>query len=313
MDQLKSSLKMNLFCIIYFMRVLLILFGFLSFSGKTQFLDNFEGKSFGEVPFFNQKFVKQNKIKSIKGYYSTKADLDYIRKTKDSYTYLFNENGQLIQEYRTVYKDTIVTNYFYNEKGLISIKRKSDEGGFHSYHYTYDEKGRILTEEYRRDINRKRTQTNFELDRTFIVKTDRFSYLDYDSLNYKKTYYNQADKVFKEEFFYYNEFGYLAKSEGRLKMGSGLNKTELFYDAHGRVVTKTNKVVLNTEKLEKWTYEYDKFNNILAEHYYKNGVYTTEQQLVYYVESLLLKAIISRDEETNFLTILQFSDYKYFN
>jgi len=73
-----------------------------------QMLDNTEGKTFGETPYFNEAFVKRNKIKTLKGYFSTKATMDYIRKSKDVYYYEFNEAGQLIKDYRTQYKDTFV-------------------------------------------------------------------------------------------------------------------------------------------------------------------------------------------------------------
>jgi hypothetical protein len=296
------------------MRTTLLYFTLL-LSGAIfgQFLDNTEGQTFGETPYFNTSFVKQNKIKSITGYYSTKADLDYIRKTKDTYTYEFNETGQLIREFKVMFKDTSISTYFYTDSGELSILRRSDKNGFHSYHYTYDRKGRILAEEYRRDINKKKALGKFELDKSFIVSTDRFEYVDFDSLRYKKIFYNSAGKIFKEEFYYLNEDGYLLKIEGRLKMGSAYNSTTFNYDYKGRVSEKIKIVKLMGEKTEKWVYEYDDHDNVQAQFYYKNDAYTTEHQIVYEPETMLLKAVIMRDEPTNFLTILQFSEYTYFN
>lgn len=276
-------------------------------------LDNTEGRTFGDVPYFNEAFVKRNKIKSLKGYYSTKATMDYIRKSKDVCYYEFNDEGQLIQDYRTQFRDTFVTMYEYDAKGRLSLLRKSDNGGYHAYRYTYDDKDRIIEKEYRRDLNKSGDKINFELDRSFVVSIEKFEFEDMEGENYKKMYFNTADKVYKEEFFYYNEEGYLAKQESRLKMGSQLNITSYTYDIMGRVTEKkiTKRGMSNSTL--RWNYEYDEHSNFLAQHYYKDEVYLTEHQIVYDEATFLLDAIITRDEETNFVTILKFADVTFFD
>ncbi len=284
-----------------------------SVIGNAQMLDNTEGKAFGDVPFFNTAFVKRNKIKTIKGFYSTKATLDPIRKTKDVYYYEFNDQGQLIKDYRTQYGDTLVSMYEYDTKGRLQLMRKSDQGGFHAYHYVYDDKDRILEEEYRRDVSKVGDKTKFQLDRTFIVSIEKYAYEELEGENYKKIYYNAAGKIYKEEFFYKDEFGNLARQEGRLKMGSGLTNTTFSYDEKGRVVEKMVEKKVMGNYVSKWVYEYDTHDNVMAQRYYKDDKYMTEIQLVYADATMLLEAIIWRDEETNFVTILQFSDVGFFN
>ncbi len=275
-------------------------------------LDNIEGKTFGEVPYFNEAFVKRNKIKTIKGYYSTKATLDIIRKSKDVYFYEFNEKGQLIKDYRTQYSDTLISMYGYNEAGQLSVLRKSDNDGFHSYHYTYDERGRILEQEYRRDFNKVGDAANFQLDKSFSISIEKFEYVEMEGLNYKKIYYNNAGRIYQEEFFYYEENGYLIRQEARMKMGSSFTNTTFVYDDLGRVKEKIiEKRVMNLYT-SKWVYEYDDHSNVLAQHYYKRDVYMSENQIVYSQDNLLIEAIISRDVETNLVTILKLSDYIFF-
>lgn len=286
--------------------------GFLSLVGYSQILDNTEGKTFGEVPFFNEDFIRRNKVKSIRGNYSTKAEMAYIKKSKDTYYYAFNEAGQLIQDYRTQFGDTLISMYSYNSKGELIMIRKSDPGGFHSYHFKYDEKGRILEEEYRRDINKVGDKTSFQLDKSYSVSIEKYEYITLEGRNYKKLYYNTAGRIYKEEFYYYNEDGYLLREEGRLKMGSGITNTIFKYDDMGRVIEKeVEKKVMGNYK-SKWVYEYDEHSNVLAQHYYKNNQYMQEIQIVYVPETMLLKAFLYRDEETNFMTILQFMDYTFY-
>lgn len=293
-------------------RIIFILIFCVSFA-HAQMLDNTEGKTFGDVPFFNTEFVKRNKIKSIKGFYSTKATLDYIRKTKDIYFYEFNTKGQLTKDFRTQYGDTLVSMYEYDDKGRLQLMRKSDKGGFHAYHYTYDDQDRVLEEEYRRDVSKVGDKTKFQLDRTFVVSIEKYAYEDLEGGHYKKIYFNSAGKVYKEEFFYKNEFGNLARQEGRLKMGSGLTNTTYTYDEKGRVIEKMVEKKVMGNYVSKWVYEYDTHDNVLAQHYYKDDKYITEIQIVYSDATMLLEAIISRDEETNFVTILQFSDVTFYD
>ena len=295
------------------LKLITYLFLLSAFSAYSQILDNREGKTFGDVPFFNESFIKRNKLRTIKGNYSTKASLDYIKKSKDVYYYEFNAQGQLIQDYRTQYGDTIINTYQYDSLGRIELIRKSDNNGFQSYHYTYDKKNRITSQEFRRDVNKVGSKTNFVLDRTFIISTEKFRYTDLEGLNYKKFYLNHVDKVYKEEFFYYNKDGYLIKQEGRMKMGSGLNVTTYSYDELGRVKEKLAIKQLSSKSTTKWIYKYDEHSNVLSQHYYKNNKYLTEYQIVYAEETLLLDAIITRDDETNFVTILDFVDYTFFD
>ncbi len=292
---------------------ILLLINFSVFLGNAQILDNTQGQTFGEVPFFNEDFIKRNKIKAIKGYYATKASLDYIKKSEDIYYYEFNEKGQLKKDYRTQYGDTLIALYEYDSIGRLSILRKSDNGGFHSYHFMYDQKNRIVSKEYRRDINKTGNKDHFELDKSFIVSIEKFKYVALDGLNYKKIYLNNAGIPYKDEFFYFDENKLLVKQEGRFKIGSGLSYTAFIYDEKGRVQEKLiEKKGIGNSKL-RWKYEYDLHENVLAEHYYKNDNYITEKQIVYYEDSFLLKAIVSKVVETEFVTILQFSEYTYFN
>lgn len=278
---------------------------------NAQMIDASKGELFNETPFFNTDFIKQNKIKEIKGYYSTKVDLDMIRPTNDVYAYLFNEKGQLIKEYNTKYGDTTVIQYTYDVNNNVIVIRKSDKYGFHSYHYQYDSLNRITFKEYRRDLNRTGDKLNFELDKTYRISSESYKY-ENTPIGLKKYYYNSKGILYQIEFYYKDENGFLIKQESHLITGQGRAITTYTYGDKGLLTEKHIETHFAGKTTTTYKYEYDDNQNVLAQHYYRNDKYITEFQIVYNSKTMLLSAIITRDEKTNFITILKFSDYSFF-
>src|SRR5690554_2609325 len=96
---------------------------------SAQLLDNSSGKAFTDQPYFNEKIIKKNKIKTISGGFIHYKLGDILRETDYFRQYTFNENGQLIKqlESRQVAKgqDTLVSIYEYDEKGNLTALRQS--------------------------------------------------------------------------------------------------------------------------------------------------------------------------------------------
>ena len=177
---------------------------FITHFTFSQMLDNSKGETFSNTPFFNTSFIKLNKVKRITGYYSTKAELASIKKSNNIYVYQFNQNGELIKEFKTKNNDTIVSQYAYDAFGNLSQIRKSDKYGFHSYHYKYDSIHRMISQEYRRDLNKSSDKTNFELNKSYYISSESYTY-ETTPIGLKKLYYNSKNKIFKTEFFYRDE------------------------------------------------------------------------------------------------------------
>jgi len=274
-------------------------------------LDNSKGQTFSNTPFFNADFIKKNKIERITGYYSTKAESATIKKTNNIYVYQFNQKGELITEFKTKNKDTLVSQYHYDDNGNLSEIRKSDKYGFHSYHYTYDSIHRMLSQEYRRDINKTSDIINFELDKSYYISSEFYNYTT-TPIGLKKTYLKSKHKIFKTEFIYKDEDGYLLKKEHQLKTGSGRGLTTYQYGDKGLITEKFTEAHIIGKTTTKMVFEYDEFENVLAQHHYRNGSYLTEYQIIYNENTLLLSAILTRDVHLNFITILKFSDYAFF-
>ncbi|MFK8045653.1 MAG: hypothetical protein AB8B72_09165 [Crocinitomicaceae bacterium] len=277
-----------------------------------QMLDNSNAELFSEDPKFNTSFILKNKIKSIKGHYSTKADYDRIRPTNNIYYYQFNEKGELSKDYKTTKRDTVVRSYEYNSNGYISVKRQSDQFGFHSYHFKYDSLNRLIEKEYRRDENATGSKIDFKLNKSFSISTEVYVYESHDR-QLKKSYFNSLGRLYKIAFYYTDENNYLYKDESKSINGNSRSQTTYTYNENGFIKEKTSEKELGRKITTRIKFEYDKQNNILAQHYYRNGVYKTEFQIVYNSSNLLMSALLARDIETNVITILKFSEYSFFN
>ena len=277
----------------------------------AQMLDNSSGVLFSEDPKFNQSFIKRNKIKSVTGYYSTKADYDRIRPTNNIYVYEFNQKGQLIKDYKTYYGDTVVRMYDYNSSNQLIMLRQSDKFGFHAYHYSYDSLNRVISKEYRRDVNGRGSKINFTLDQSLSIYVETYKYEGNEN-QLKKSFYNNLGKLYKQAFYYTDDNGYLYKEESQTINGNARSEANYTYNESGYLREKTTQQQFGGKASTRIKFDYDAQNNILAQHYYRNGVYKTEFQIVYNSATLLLSALLARDIETNVITILKFSNYTYY-
>ena len=278
-------------------------------------LDNEHGKAFSDDPFFNTGFIKRNKIKKIIGRYSSKELNDKIRDNSNIYVFEFSPEGRLQQKYRSIeignIIDTIVYQYFYDEKGRISILRKSDQHGFYATHYTYDTLGRVIIEEKRRDLNKNQDKLNFELGQALVFSQETSSYYDVP-LQSKRTFFNNYDRPFKDHFKYFNEDGYLLKEETIMRMTRSRTVLDYKYGDKGFVSEIAKTTTLKGSKPSRQEFAYDELNNLDQIKHYRGGVYTTENQLLYNRKSRLLKTVLTREVATQMITILALDEYEFY-
>ena len=72
------------------MKIIISLFLLFAFTGTAQVLDNRNGSAFTDKPFFNEDFIRQNKLKQLSGYYVLKKKGEMMKKTKYKYVYDFD-------------------------------------------------------------------------------------------------------------------------------------------------------------------------------------------------------------------------------
>tara|TARA_R110000782_G_scaffold270486_1_gene372037 strand:- start:102249 stop:103157 length:909 start_codon:yes stop_codon:yes gene_type:complete len=292
----------------------LFLFFLLSLNTKAQLLDA-NKQLFDEDPFFNEKFIKINKIKSIKGSWSSKKVKDIIRKKNVDFYYEFNENGMLQQQYSTflsqnIKKDTSVIAYTYNSESKIIVKRKTDNNGFFSLTYDYDAKGNLLKETYAREENASNTKNDFSLKKQYIIKTDSFHFEKLSKNQEKITYYNSYGKSYKETFYYYDELGYLSEVYTKYLIGNKKSKITYKFNETGRLGERTTHTDLNKDLIKKEEFIYDEIGNLMEIKTYENNEYKTSTQFLY-DKNMLMTAQLTKVIATEFLTIIQY-EYSFY-
>ena len=284
----------------------------ISLSLCAQVLDNRNGQAFTDKPFFNEQFVKENKLKSLKGSYVYKKQGELMRETKFKYVYDFDQEGHLISTYETRAddgtKDTVWNFYVYDANQNLAIHRKTDQEGFTSVHYTYDSIGRVIVEEFKRDID----SGNHVILRSLSFNKEEIKYADYDN-QMKRTRFNNYGLPYLDEYFNYNDLGYLVEHIERIKMTSLIYTYHYEYNSEGKLsgILKTS----NQEEgyVEELRFRYDELGNLIEKHIYKRGVFTTDIQIIYNSKTKLLATVITRQVSTGFMMILRFMDYEFFD
>lgn len=273
-------------------------------------MDNSGGEAFTNKPFFNKAFIANNKIKSIKGRFNYKKSGQAMYQTEYYYAYNFNRNGQLTSTYETRKDDgtadTTWNEYIYDALGSLIEHKQGTRKGKSSTIYRLDDKKRVVAEEYLTESIDSTGQKT-----VVLVNSETMTYDDF-GLQLKKTVSNSYGLPYKTEMTYYDENGYLLEREERFSRTSNFHKQLYTYNEKGLLASITTFQKGNANPVEEERYQYDTYGNLTEKHLYKNGVFTTDTQIVYNEQTKLMTAVIIREVKTDFLMVIRFGEYEYF-
>jgi len=290
---------------------ILIVFLFICRLSDAQVLDNRSGDAFTDRPFFNEDFIRENKLKSLKGSFVYKKKGEVMQTTKFKYVYQFDKEGHLSSSFETRpndgTKDTTWNIYRYNDNNELMIHRKTDGDGYNSIQYAYDDQGRVINENYMREID-----SNNQIIRTLSFNKESIEYFDFD-LQTKSTRYNNYDLPYLDEFLNYNEFGYLIERVEKFKMASTIYRYAYEYNEQGKLSAIRKSSNQQEVFLEVLRFRYDELGNLIEKHIYKNGMFITDIQIIYNSKSKLLATVITRQVSTGFMMILRFEEYGFYD
>jgi hypothetical protein len=198
-------------------------------------------------------------------------------------------------EYKYVYSyDTVFIYTYYDSLSRVTSRRSCDGIYYHTWYYTYDEAGWVVTQIHCRETNMGESHRDFRLGVQTIISREDFSYERYSSTQIKQLCLNDEGKVYKETMMTLDKLGRLIESREAYTAG-GIRITNTYsYDSLGRMATygySSNASDLLTELTE---YKYDSLGRIDAVRRYKNTVLKDEFSYLYDGKTSMAYAYINR-------------------
>ncbi|MDC0520568.1 hypothetical protein OAN44_00400 [Flavobacteriales bacterium] len=295
-------------------RVILLLFCLSINQLFAQMINNESGQIFTETPFFNEKYIRSVKLKSITGTISSKKELGAIKSSGKKEAYIFNENGNLTVHYmssKTKNKpDTTFTFYEYNLKNENTIFRVSDSYGFYSYSKKYNDLGKLINKTYSREKNASKSKINFKLEEKYVIFQEGYLYENKDS-TIEVTTLNSNGKPYQRQIYYYDSFNYLFKIHTRLLISNSTKYEKYTYNDRGLLKSIQYFNNENETPIKELRYDYDEWGNVTFMDEYKDNVRVIHKELLYDPSTLILKTILSQDLVSNLITIVKYKPEFY--
>ena len=295
-------------------RVILLLFCLSINQLFAQMINNESGQIFTETPFFNEKYIRSVKLKSITGTISSKKELGAIKSSGKKEVYIFNEKGNLTIHYLTSNTkskpDTTFTFYEYNLKNENTIFRVSDSYGFYSYSKKYNDLGKLINKTYSREKNASKSKMNFKLEEKYVIFQESYLYENKDSI-IEVTTLNSNGRPYQRQIYYYDSFNYLFKIHTRLLISNSTKYEKYTYNDRGFLKSIQYFNNENETPIKELRYDYDEWGNVTFMDEYKDNVRVIHKELLYDPSTLILKTILSQDLVSNLITIIKYKPEFY--
>lgn len=280
-------------------------------TAQAQLLDNSRGQAFTEYPFFNTQFIRASRIKEIKGSYTFKKQGDRMRQTDYVYVFSFDEQGHLVRHYETakgeIVTDTVVRYYTYDASDNMLTKRINEKRGFMTTYYTYDDQDRVIREEIWRDIDTLHSLLTPDIERSILWNSETMTHEKYGTQHKKRTF-NSYGNQYLETSTYYDSLGYLSEVQELYTITRDQYSTKYTYGNKGWVENIKTFHGIDPVPLTELQFTYDQYGNLSSKKEYKNGVFTTEYQVIYSGSTGMLSSVLIREVSSNFISIIRFSE-----
>ncbi len=274
-------------------------------------MENEKGTIFSDHPFFNEKFIRSVKLKSLTGTISNKRELGTIKQTGKKQAYFFNENGSLGGSFQVDPRnDTSFIFYEYDQNKNMIVKRFSDSYGFYSYSYTYNEQNEMVKKVYAREKNANNSKINFILGEQYVVFEEGYKVEVADSC-ITKIILNSNNRPYQRQQYYYNSLGYLIKVEKKLLINNQVSKEIFDYNEKGFLKSIQYYDHKDTIPKKSYLYNYDEWGNVSFIDEYRENVRIKHKEILYDQSTFILKTILSQDLKTNLITITKFKPEFY--
>ncbi|MFA5575236.1 MAG: hypothetical protein WC994_09330 [Brumimicrobium sp.] len=284
---------------------------FVPFALNGQLISNVNGEAFEEQPYFNQEFIKKNKIKIISGRFLFYQLGDQLRNTEYYQKYFFNEEGQLIKEEKMdkggEAKGPLFTDYKYDKNGnLLSVISQNSTSIF-GYFYKYDEDNRKINIEYRQNYSSKEKG----LGKEYVISSHKNSYAKYDNQLHKTVYNESGFPYLKVIHFYDDSTSLLREIEETLIRSKNRKRHNYFYDDKGHL-KKIVTVFNDGKNTNEIVFEYKKDGRIASRSESNDNKPVKTTEVIYKNDSQFINDILIKDEINNFIKVVELRQYEYY-
>ena len=293
---------------------LLLLTLIITFSGQAQILDPQEGELFVSEPPFRQSFIRDNKIKAIRGTVSLKSPLKSIVELGLIQEFEFDEEGRVTYTMESAAsgesKDTVIAVYEYNDQGLLTTLHGSDLKGYFAYDYTYDANDQVISQVYYREENEGSGKRNFKAGKRFRIAEEKFEYQKQSELALKKRYLNNEERPYKDLVTMHNEYGHVVEKDTRFVVTNRRNTLTYSYDDINRLSRLEDFSNITDRNILIYDYTYDDIGNLEQEALMRNGEKISTRSMLY-DQRMFLDVQLIKDEKTEDITIIRYT-YEFF-
>ncbi len=294
----------------FFVLSIFFITGIASIS-NAQILDVYQGKLYENDCQFNERFIRDNKIKSITGKISVKKDLQPISSKGLIVKYTFDDDGKLIEHIKTMSLrggriDTTQSSFSYSQNNQLVQKALFYVKAYDAYRFEYNDDKTIKTETVVRGANNNQYKFGFNKGTETIVKQERFEWSSLNDSIKKVVYFNSAERPYKERTIIYNSIGQKQSENTVYSLTKKRNLVTYKYDAEGRLIKIIDYSNLGVQRTLTYTYEYDEYGNLNQSKIFSNGKLTFTQEFLYDPQTFLLNAQLSKDESSRSIKIIQY-------
>ena len=274
------------------------------------------GHLFASTDFFNPSFLAKNNVAAMRGTLSRKESMQPIYSTGLIEVFSFDSTGLLTRRVKTFRRrggrvDTSSVFFKYDDVNRLIWQNTRQNNLFDAYTYTYDSLGRMVGEAHHRGEDTSRTYQAFEPGEEFLINQEQFSYDSTTTRQITKSFLNNEGKPYKQVILDFDTLGNLVEQTTRFVLTGRRQTSTRTFDDLGRLVSITDFSNLGTRVEKRYDYQYDELGNVDEETLTINGKLTTTRQFVYDEVTLMLKAMLVKDEATIRIDILQF-EYEFY-
>jgi YD repeat-containing protein len=303
-----------------------VLFILISLTGNAQLFVPVTDDPFGVPIKFSPDSVRNHKIHSITSAYQYKPDGHIIDDKGLREYFEFDKQGRLTYYWRTrvrgmetkpvehgaVYRhgkkirdgwteykydyayDTAFIYTFYDSLSRISMRRYNEGMFYHTWYYTYNEQGFIVTQIHCRETNAGTSHRDFKLGVQTIISREDFSYEVFSSTLMKQNCLNDEGKTYKETMMTLDQQGRLIESREAYTAGGIRIITTYAYDDLGRLSSWSYSSNAGDQLTELTQYAYDSLGRIESVKRFKNTVLKDEFSYLYEGNAGMSYAYINR-------------------